>query len=139
MELICRDKLGMVKWAPLFNTLVSGALEKMGIDIWTADSDEGLLREDGAETTFLFVLDDPNEQLPEEVGMVVGDSGVQLEDATSHRIVAFWKWPKVVSYESEKQSDDPTDMELLHIQVKESYLTTNYLACYNYSKLTLLF
>eukprot|EP00937_MAST-01D_sp_MAST-1D-sp2_P003333 g3333.t1 len=82
----------------------------------------------GATTRGIFLCyaaDDPTGKFPEKVGLFlhekggIEDYGLQIVEPDSGKTICFWTWPMLISAQHKLQSDDPDDMELLHVDVKD--------------------
>jgi hypothetical protein len=71
-----------------------------------------------------YTLEDPLTKLcgeaagyPEEVGMTITEMGIQIVIPQTLSVVDQWLWSKIQSFQHQRVSPDPTDMELFIIAV----------------------
>ena len=56
--------------------------------------------------------------MPEEVGVLVGSSGVDIVSPRTLMPIVHWPWSLITGFSGRKESDDPTDMELFMLTHK---------------------
>ena len=64
-----------------------------------------------------YTVQDPTGGFPEDITLVVGMAGVQVIATATRANVCFWPWKQIAKWKPQLQSDDPTDMELITIDV----------------------
>lgn len=66
----------------------------------------------------VFMLHDPTGDLPEDAAtFVLGRDGLSVHDGTSDELSCTWAWARITHAEGVRDSADPTDMELLSLDV----------------------
>jgi potassium channel subfamily K, other eukaryote len=85
-----------------------------------------------------FTLHDPSSELPEDsIGFRFEEDGVHLHDGENGEHVGVWAWERLLGAEGLRDSEDPTDMELVSVEVDG--LGTVQVECNDASALARLF
>ena len=92
----------------------------------------------GAVVHHAFTLYDPSSELPEDsIGFRFEEDGVHLHDGENGEHVGVWAWERLLGAEDLRDSEDPTDMELVSVEVEG--LGTVQVECNDASALARLF
>jgi hypothetical protein len=67
----------------------------------------------------MYTVHDPNNEYPEQVSVAIHPSHVEVMDAETQEMLDVWTWSTVSRFIAERQSDDPTDMELFTVEIEE--------------------
>jgi calmodulin len=128
------DESGALDFREFLLALGDGSLQQLGVALAGLDaSDQAMAHGFGDPITcppndlvVAYTFEDPSGALCEELLLLPSPAGLLVCEAAAGggqagaagRTFHRWKWASIEAMSSEKQSDDPTDMELLSVTLR---------------------